>query len=168
MDGIGQRNTPTLQPNTDIAFIGIANIVVQRVVIPAAAGAAACAATNCAKNLLPAIKNSWDQYVEKHDEESDDADSGEKSPPVPDATQGDPTRGPSDIWNKSGGTTAAEKDFNDKTGGSSADKGNGVRVGKDSNGNTVVYRPTSSDGRPTVEIQPAGGGRDRVKVRYDE
>jgi hypothetical protein len=39
----------------------------------------------------------------------------------------------------------------------------GGRVGKLPDGRSVVVRPDSTDGRPTLEIQD---GRERIKVRY--
>ncbi|BDF04427.1 hypothetical protein [[Clostridium] hylemonae] len=38
------------------------------------------------------------------------------------------------------------------------------KVGKDSDGNTVIYRPGSSEGSPTLEIQLPG--RWKIKIRY--
>ncbi|QHE97013.1 RHS repeat protein [Pseudomonas syringae pv. maculicola str. ES4326] len=83
--------------------------------------------------------------------------------PVPDAIPGDRTRGPSDIWVKpDGDMDTANSDF-DNLNPSDVRDIPGGRVGKLSDGKTVVVRPGSSDGRPTLEIQ---SGRDRVKVRY--
>ena len=45
-----------------------------------------------------------------------------------------------------------------------SDKGNGIRVGTLPDGRTIIVRPKSTDGRPTVEVRrPNGRG---YEVRY--
>lgn len=46
------------------------------------------------------------------------------------------------------------------------DDGDGVRTGTLANGGTIVVRPMSTEGSPTLEIQPASGKV--IKVRYPE
>ncbi len=89
---------------------------------------------------------------------------GDSSPPVPDAKPGNQTKGRSVLWEKSGGIPEAEKDFNDKKPSNVKIYPNGVKVGQLPNGDTIIVRPTSSDGRPTLEIQQ---GKKKIKVRYD-
>jgi RHS repeat-associated protein len=64
-----------------------------------------------------------------------------------------------------GGTNQAVRDFHDVVvPGSVEAKGDGVLVGRTPDGRTVVVRPTSTDGRPTVEVQD---GKDKkTKIRY--
>ncbi|MCK9738080.1 RHS repeat-associated core domain-containing protein [Pseudomonas syringae] len=90
--------------------------------------------------------------------------SNEKSEsPVPNAVPGDKTRGPSEIWIKpDGNIDTANNDFDNLTPSDVKDIPDG-RVGKLPDGRTIVVRPDSTDGRPTLEIQ---NGRNRVKVRY--
>jgi hypothetical protein len=76
-----------------------------------------------------------------------------------------------EIWGVEGEYDDAVDDFKDKVDGKFEDKGNGVLVGKDKDGNTVVVRPGGSKkyGSPskaTVEIQPADGGHATDKIRY--
>ncbi len=79
------------------------------------------------------------------------------------ATPGPKTKGRSTIWNKNGGLTQAESDFNALSLNDITDiPGVGTR-GTLSNGDTVVLRPTSNSGMPTLEIQ--SGGR-YTKYRY--
>ncbi len=84
--------------------------------------------------------------------------------PVPGAIpQGGKTRGPSDIWIKPDGDfDTANTDF-DNLNPTDVTEIPGGRVGTLPDGRTVVVRPDSKDGRPTVEIQD---GRNRIKVRY--
>ncbi|MBX4948544.1 hypothetical protein HJA95_02795, partial [Rhizobium binae] len=86
------------------------------------------------------------------------------SPPVPDAKPGNQTKGRSELWEKPGGLPEAEKDFNDKNPSNVKIYPNGTKVGQLPNGDTVIVRPISSDGRPTLEIQR---GKKKIKVRYD-
>ncbi|WP_245483675.1 hemagglutinin repeat-containing protein [Rhizobium ruizarguesonis] len=86
------------------------------------------------------------------------------SPPVPDAKPGNQTKGRSELWEKPGGLPEAEKDFNDINPSNVKIYPNGTKVGQLPNGDTVIVRPISSDGRPTLEIQR---GKKKIKVRYD-
>jgi hypothetical protein len=69
-------------------------------------------------------------------------------------------------YTKPGGLKQANKDFDSLIEGPAKQYGQGVRVGKMSDGvSKVVVRPTSSGGKPTVEIQPPTGKV--TKIRYD-
>ncbi|HEX8337819.1 MAG TPA: hypothetical protein VF621_13875 [Pyrinomonadaceae bacterium] len=69
-------------------------------------------------------------------------------------------------FTKQGGLNQANKDFDALVEGQVKQYGQGVRVGKLPDGKgTVIVRPNSSAGKPTVEIQPPAGKT--VKIRYD-
>ncbi|MDE2150338.1 MAG: RHS repeat protein [Gammaproteobacteria bacterium] len=93
----------------------------------------------------------------------EDSESG-GSCPVPDTTRDRITKGNTDIRTKPGDTDTANGDFDALNPGGVSDKGNGVRVGTLPDGRTIVVRPDSRDGRPTIEIQR--GGRKRIEIRY--
>ncbi|MDZ4380604.1 MAG: RHS repeat-associated core domain-containing protein [Parvibaculum sp.] len=84
--------------------------------------------------------------------------------PVPDATPGRETKGRTQQWEKSGGAKAANGDFVAKGPNDVKPLPGGGQVGTLPDGRTIVVRPTSSDGRPTLEIQD---GPNRIKVRYN-
>ena len=84
-------------------------------------------------------------------------------PPVPGATPGQTTRGPSQQWEESGGKAEADKDF-DSLGPKDVKPIPGGRTGTLPDGRSVNVRDQSTDGRPTLEIQD---GADRIKVRYN-
>ncbi|SFN01061.1 SpvB/TcaC N-terminal domain-containing protein [Dokdonella immobilis] len=96
-------------------------------------------------------------------EAGENADSGETAPPVPGAKPGRETRGRTTQWEAPGGMTEADRDFDGKQPTGVRTLPNGGRVGKLPDGSTIVVRPNSSDGRPTLEIQH---GKTSDKVRY--
>lgn len=59
----------------------------------------------------------------------------------------------------------ANKDFDDLVEGNEVDKGNGVRIGKLSDGRTVTVRPNSKSNGPTLDIIKPNG-RPFRKYRY--
>jgi len=83
--------------------------------------------------------------------------------PVPNATPGRETKGRTKQWDAPGGINEAEKDFSDKNPSDVREIPGGGKVGTLPDGRTIIVRPTSTDGRPTLEIQD---GKNRVKVRY--
>jgi RHS repeat-associated protein len=87
-----------------------------------------------------------------------------KECPVPDTTLDHTTKGNTDIRDKPGDAGTANGDFDNLNPTDVSDKGRGVRVGTLDDGSTVIVRPFSKDGRPTIEIQ--SGGRTRIKIRY--
>jgi hypothetical protein len=71
----------------------------------------------------------------------------------------------SDIKLKPNGTIDdLQKEFNALNPTEIKDYPGGVKVGKLPNGDTVVARPTSTDGRPTLDVQHQNG--DVTKTRY--
>ena len=76
-------------------------------------------------------------------------------------------KGKSKNYEKGGGDAKAKDDFNDlnlkdvKDINTKYGKG---KMGKDSDGNNVIYRPDSETGGPTIEIQLPGGNK--IKIRY--
>jgi RHS repeat-associated protein len=72
----------------------------------------------------------------------------------------------SEIYTKSGGNAQAEKDF-DALGGTAQNLGR-VKVKDLPNGEgRAVLRAFSSGGKPTLELQPAGGGYKGIAIRYN-
>ncbi|MBD8688223.1 MULTISPECIES: hypothetical protein [unclassified Rhizobium] len=59
----------------------------------------------------------------------------------------------------------ANKDFDDLVEGNEVDKGNGVRIGKLTDGRTVTVRPNSKSNGPTLDIIKPNG-RPFRKYRY--
>jgi RHS repeat-associated protein len=94
--------------------------------------------------------------------ENDGADSG-KEPPVPGATPGEKTKGRTSQWEAGGGMEQADKDFDAKGPVDVIPLPGGGRRGTLPDGREINVRPTSTDGRPTLEIQ---SGKNRIKVRY--
>jgi len=92
-------------------------------------------------------------------------DQQDGSAPVADATRGRETKGRTEQWEKPGGMNEADKDFDSKNPTNARPLPNGGRVGKLPDGRTIVVRPTSTDGRPTLEIQ---NGPARIKIRYEQ
>jgi filamentous hemagglutinin len=90
--------------------------------------------------------------------------SSNNAPPVTGASPGKETKGRTTQWEKQGGTPEAEKDFNELNPSDVKNYPNGVKVGTLTDGSTVIVRPQSTDGRPTLEIQR---GKYKTKVRYD-
>jgi RHS repeat-associated protein len=97
-----------------------------------------------------------------------DADAGEPSfdgaEPSEGASPGRETKGPTKQHEKPGAMPEANADFDMANPSGVQSKGNGIRVGQLSDGRTIIVRPNSSDGRPTVEVRrPNGRG---YEVRY--
>ncbi|MGC0845628.1 hemagglutinin repeat-containing protein [Pantoea agglomerans] len=80
------------------------------------------------------------------------------------SSKGQETTGRSKLFERTGGSEAANKEF-DLLRPTEIKDIPGGRVGKLPDGRTVVVRERSTDGRPTLEIQ---SGKNRVKFRYDE
>lgn len=97
-------------------------------------------------------------------EEDDIADdSASESCPVPGATPGRKTKGRTKLFEKPGDFDDALGDFDDLGPSDVTGLNDGGFVGDLPNGDKVNVRPTSSDGRPTIEIQH---GKNRIKIRY--
>jgi RHS repeat-associated protein len=88
-----------------------------------------------------------------------------KEPPVEGATPGRETKGQSTQWGKGGGYDAANQDFDNQNPKNVRGLPGGGRVGTLDDGRTIVVRPDSTTGKPTLEIQD---GRKRTKIRYDD
>jgi hypothetical protein len=88
-----------------------------------------------------------------------------KDPPVPDAVQGQETKGRTTNWVKPGGLDAANDDFDGMKPLDVKPIGQGGRTGVLPDGRKVNVRPNSTDGRPTLEIQD---GKSRDKIRYEQ
>jgi hypothetical protein len=93
------------------------------------------------------------------------ADDDGRSCPIPGTKPGKKTRGPTDQREKEGNVDTANGDFDNLDLSDVRDIPGIGRVGTLPDGRTVIIRPDSSDGRPTIEIQD---GRSRIKVRYGE
>jgi hypothetical protein len=85
-------------------------------------------------------------------------------PPVPGATPGRETSGRSQLWEANGGMSAVDGDFDSLNPENIRTYPNGMRIGTMPDGRTVIVRPNSSDGRPTLEIQ---NDRGQIKIRYN-
>jgi RHS repeat-associated protein len=87
---------------------------------------------------------------------------------VADVLQGATPEGGSrtDIYSKPGGMQQAQKDFNDLAGGNPEVRGP-VQIKELGDGRRAVLRDFSTDGRPTLEIQPPGGGYKQITIRYN-
>ncbi|MGC6390114.1 VENN motif pre-toxin domain-containing protein, partial [Ewingella sp. S1.OA.A_B6] len=101
-------------------------------------------------------------------EDEENARSGEQKTTVDDlmssSSKGQKTTGRSKLFERTGGSDAANKEFDSLTPTEIKDIPGG-RVGKLPDGRTVIVRERSTDGRPTLEIQ---SGKSRMKFRYDE
>lgn len=80
------------------------------------------------------------------------------------SSKGQETTGRSKLFERTGGSNAANKEFDALSPSDIKDIPSG-RVGKLPDGRTVIVRERSTDGRPTLEIQ---SGKNRIKFRYDE
>ncbi len=80
------------------------------------------------------------------------------------SSKGKETTGLSKLFKRTGGSNAANKEF-DALSPTEIKEIPGGRVGKLPDGRTVIVRERSTDGRPTLEIQ---SGKNRIKFRYDE
>jgi RHS repeat-associated protein len=116
-----------------------------------------------AVNGLRRLYNIFNESSESKD--GGKADAGQQDGPVPGATPGRETKGRTTQWEKPGDMSTADKDFDDKGPTDVRELPNGGRTGTLSDGRTITVRPTSTDGRPTLEIQD---GKNRHKVRYGE
>ncbi|MGO8790081.1 MAG: hypothetical protein ACLQVL_22225, partial [Terriglobia bacterium] len=91
---------------------------------------------------------------------------------VPDILQGATPDGGSrsNIYSKPGGASQAQQDFNDLGGGKPEVRGP-VTIKELTGGGRAVLRTDpstwSSDGRPTLDIQPQGGGYKQMSIRYN-
>jgi RHS repeat-associated protein len=96
-----------------------------------------------------------------YNEEGDD----ESSCPIPDTTRDRVTKGNTDIRIKNGNSDreTADNDFDDLPLSNVSEKGKNVRTGELPDGRRVIVR-SSSDGRPTIEIQR--NGRTKIEIRY--
>jgi uncharacterized protein RhaS with RHS repeats len=83
--------------------------------------------------------------------------------PIPGTRPGKKTRGPTDQREKDGNLDTANDDFDNLDLSDVRDIPGIGRVGTLPDGRTVIIRPDSSGGQPTIEIQD---GRNRTKVRY--
>lgn len=66
-----------------------------------------------------------------------------------------------------GGEEARDREYGDLGLKNVEGKGNGVKVGETDSGRRVVSRPSTEDGRPTIEVQRPDG-KPSVKIRYDD
>jgi hypothetical protein len=80
------------------------------------------------------------------------------------SSKGNETTGRSKLFERTGGSNAANKEFDALSPTEIKEIPSG-RVGKLPDGRTVIVRERSTDGRPTLEIQ---SGKNRIKFRYDE
>ncbi len=101
-------------------------------------------------------------YLNEAEIESNESTT-DKDPPVPDAAPGRETKGRTTQWEKDGGMGQADKDFDAKNPKGVVPLPDGGRKGTLDDGRTIVVRPNSTEGRPTLEIQD---GKRRDKVRY--
>lgn len=77
------------------------------------------------------------------------------------SSKGQETTGRSKLFERTGGNTAANKEF-DSLAPTDIKEIPGGRVGKLPDGRTVIVRERSTDGRPTLEIQ---SGKNRMASR---
>lgn len=86
---------------------------------------------------------------------------------VASSTPGRETKGSSTLYDRPGGFGNAQNDFNSlaPTNVRPAPNNPAVQLGTLPDGRTVTVRPTSSDGRPTLEIYNPANGRS-IKFRY--
>ncbi|MCP4677685.1 MAG: RHS repeat-associated core domain-containing protein, partial [Deltaproteobacteria bacterium] len=83
-----------------------------------------------------------------------------------DAKPGRKTTGRTTQFEKEGGELEANQDFDSiVVPGSIDDQGDGTRIGMTQDGKTVIVRPDSTEGRPTLEIQD---GKKYTKIRYGQ
>lgn len=81
------------------------------------------------------------------------------------AKPGAPTKGRTTQFEKSGGFDQAGRDFDSLGLSDVTDIPGGGRAGQLPDGRTVVVRPSSKGGPPTLEVQ---AGRNRIKIRFGE
>ncbi|MCP9496890.1 MAG: hypothetical protein MSG64_20930 [Pyrinomonadaceae bacterium MAG19_C2-C3] len=71
-------------------------------------------------------------------------------------------------FSKPGGVNQANRDFDSLTQGAKVQsRPGGIRTAELGDGTKVIVRPSSSGGKPTLEVQPPRGGGRPIKVRYD-
>jgi hypothetical protein len=113
--------------------------------------------------LVAAIEVGINAYNENASDDSN-ASNG-NSCPVSDTTPGRKTKGRTKQFEKPGDFDTANSDFDDLNPSNVKLLPNGGRVGALPNGDKVIVRPDSTDGRPTIEIQR---GKNRIKIRYGQ
>lgn len=116
------------------------------------------------KETREILQNRNSPYKNESNDES--TKGGDTTPPIPGAEPEGKTGGGTRLWGKPGTVDDANKDFDDKNPSNVEDKGNGVRVGQTEDGKRIIVRPTSSDKRPTIEIQRPDGKHAEDKIRY--
>jgi hypothetical protein len=102
-------------------------------------------------------------------ENSEGNGGAESTPPVPDATPGRETKGRTTQWEKPGDFDTANEDFDNYHPTDVRDRGDGVRTGTLPSGETIIVRPRSTDGRPTLQIQTKNSNGDvtrNIEIRY--
>ncbi len=96
------------------------------------------------------------------------SDGKSNSCPIPGTTSGKKTKGRSKLRDKPGNVEDANKDFDSLNPTDITEiidsKGGKGRTETLPNGDRIIVRPNSSDGRPTVEIQR---GKNKIKIRYN-
>ena len=120
------------------------------------------------------FNNKGDKAAKKFLDIADDATSANKlSKKFDDITKGASferkTKGNTNLYRKKGGMKSAEKDFNDMNLSDVTEfntKYGTAKRGRNENGETVILRPGSSDGAPTIERQV--NGRKKTEIRYDD
>lgn len=120
------------------------------------------------------FNNKGDKAAKKFLDIADDATSANKlSKKFDDITKGASferkTKGNTNLYRKKGGMKSAEKDFNDMNLSDVTEfntKYGTAKRCRNENGETVILRPGSSDGAPTIERQV--NGRKKTEIRYDD
>jgi len=107
--------------------------------------------------VISASPGIWKEMLGQFSQRQDDC-------PIPGTTPEGTTKGNTRIEKKPGDFGTANGDFDNQWPGGVSDKGGGIRVGTLEDGRTIIVRPNSKEGSPTIEIQ--SGGRTRVKIRY--
>ena len=113
-------------------------------------------------NRGPGHEPDNDNDDDDEDEDLSDRINSELAKILAEASQGDKTKGQSKIYEKSGGFSDAQRDFNrlKLSNVRNIDKG---KIGVLRDGRKVNVRSWSKDRRPTLEIAK---GRKRIKIRY--
>ena len=132
----------------------------------AAAAGLALLATALLTGIVVGIAN-MTMSSESSESEGGEQQSGDDAATVDDvlegATPGRETKGKTRQFEKPGGAEEANSDFDSLKPGDVRDIPGGGRTGTLPDGRRAVVRPSSSGGRPTLEIQR---GPNRIKIRY--